>query len=628
MSQLPQHLLVLEDDHIDNGNDKIDQIQLVQLPSDPNENPFCNSSDLAYLRDQFRKLHHHGTSSREPDCITRAPGRCNIIGEHIDYNGFGVLPMALKQSVFVAAAAAAAAADDDDDDDINHHSNTNNNSNVDVSQTVRLDIQSTSFPAESRHYSYPVDHLLSDPQSHRAPFDASKKDWSHYVLCGFFGILEERLYYVPEHSDDDAAATTKTTIIDWKDLIRGKHISLLVHGTVPQGAGVSSSSALVVSSALAVLALLHLLLHQQKQTPCNTKDFDMTTSSSTTATTTTTTILPLSRSKMARLCARCERWVGTQGGGMDQAISLFAQEGSGRYIQFQPTFQHKSIPLPENGSWVVCHSLEESHKRHDAATLFNKRVVECQIGCRLLADALDWKNQHHGKDGYPSSLWELVSRSGMSLMDLENFVRLSIVESCSKDDLATLLLESMKAPQNVDLVDCLAAELGIVRDAGKQVLQMAESFQIRDRLLHVLSETRRVQEFVSVSSEDPTMHQRFDTNTATPSVLQSMGVLMNNSHRSCSELYDCSSAQVDRLQQICLQADGSIGARMTGAGWGGCVIALVDTLQVASFCNYVRQHYYKTLPDHLTSGRSESDYMFVTRPSQGSQVFTVGKSRN
>ena len=573
MTQPSEHLLVLGDDHDSSGRkDDEEYVNLLPLKSFDDNDP--HGPDMAYLQDQFQALHH----DRDPDCIARAPGRVNIIGEHIDYNGFGVLPMALKQSVFVAAAVVDKKAD-----------NT----------MIQLDIHSTSPQAEPRQYTYTVDQLLSDPQGNSTPFDASEKDWSHYVLCAFFGVLEG--FLLKNHDSNDNA---------WREILRGKRLLLLIHGTVPQGAGVSSSSALVVSSTLAVLTIMHSL-QQQRQQPSNPKGATQATS------------LPLSKTQIAHLCARCERWVGTEGGGMDQAISLFAQAGSGQYIQFQPTFQHKAIPLPKNGSWVVCHSLEESHKRHDAATFFNKRVVECKIGCRLLADALDWK-LHHG-EGYPSSLWELASKSGMSLIDLERIVQESIAETCSKDDLVSVVFPGKETPQD-KLVQRLAADLDIVREAGIEVLEVAESFQIRDRLLHVLSETRRVQEFISHSSEDPTFHQKFDSTTSTPSMLQSLGVLMNNSHRSCSKLYDCSSVQVDKLQQICLQAKGVVGSRMTGAGWGGCVISLVDTAHVKSFCNHIRKHYYETLPRHLISTKTESDYMFVTLPFQGSQVFSVGKS--
>ncbi|KAK6057423.1 GHMP kinase protein [Cooperia oncophora] len=54
-----------------------------------------------------------------------------------------------------------------------------------------------------------------------------------------------------------------------------------------------------------------------------------------------------------------------------------------------------------------------------------------------------------------------------------------------------------------------------------------------------------------------------------------MGKLMIASHESCSKDYECSCASMDILVDECLNA-GALGARLTGAGWGGCAVALID----------------------------------------------------
>ena len=51
------------------------------------------------LIDAFR-----ATVGRPAHCLVRAPGRVNLLGEHTDYNGLPVLPMAIDRSVMMAVA--------------------------------------------------------------------------------------------------------------------------------------------------------------------------------------------------------------------------------------------------------------------------------------------------------------------------------------------------------------------------------------------------------------------------------------------------------------------------------------------------------------------------------------------
>jgi len=49
------------------------------------------------LKEEFKKLYH-----KEPECIFFCPGRVNLIGEHIDYNGGQVMPCAISLGTYLA----------------------------------------------------------------------------------------------------------------------------------------------------------------------------------------------------------------------------------------------------------------------------------------------------------------------------------------------------------------------------------------------------------------------------------------------------------------------------------------------------------------------------------------------
>jgi galactokinase len=55
-----------------------------------------------------------------------------------------------------------------------------------------------------------------------------------------------------------------------------------------------------------------------------------------------------------------------------------------------------------------------------------------------------------------------------------------------------------------------------------------------------------------------------------------MGTLMNESHVSMRDDFEVSTAQIDGLVQIAQAQDGVLGARLTGGGFGGAIVALVE----------------------------------------------------
>ena len=91
-------------------------------------------------------------------------------------------------------------------------------------------------------------------------------------------------------------------------------------------------------------------------------------------------------------------------------------------------------------------------------------------------------------------------------------------------------------------------------------LKRALKEPIRSRAVHVISETART---------------RFAAQLLEQGRLKQFGALLYESHESCRRLYECSSPELDTIVATAKRA-GALGARLTGAGWGGAAIVLVN----------------------------------------------------
>ncbi len=70
-----------------------------------------------------------------------------------------------------------------------------------------------------------------------------------------------------------------------------------------------------------------------------------------------------------------------------------------------------------------------------------------------------------------------------------------------------------------------------------------------------------------------------------------LGQLLTESHYSLKNLYEVTGIELDTIVNLALEQDSCIGARMTGAGFGGCAIALVQDEAVGIFIDKVGQMY-------------------------------------
>ena len=329
---------------------------------------------------------------REPDVVASAPGRVNLIGEHTDYNGGEVLPIAIARRTWVAAARRP----------------------TDEGTTPTLRAASANVAAMGT-----------------AALDAPRRsgEWWDYLTGVAAPIL---------------AASGRSDSLD-----------LAVQSDVPAGAGLSSSAALEVATALAVAEALDRRLELKEA---------------------------------AMIAWRAETgFVGVACGIMDQFASALCRPGEALHLECD-TARYDFAPFADAlliFDTAIPRSLRTSH--------YNERRAECDEALRLL------------RERWP------------------------------------------------ELPSLAAAE-------PEQVLEAKLPSPLDGRALHVSRETRRVRDAVAALRAGGRISRE----------------LLVGSHESLRDLYDCSRPELDWVVERAIALPGVRGARLTGAGWGGCAIVVGD----------------------------------------------------
>ena len=114
-------------------------------------------------------------------------------------------------------------------------------------------------------------------------------------------------------------------------------------------------------------------------------------------------------------------------------------------------------------------------------------------------------------------------------------------------------------------------------EANKDLIQ---SMDIRKRVKHAISENERTILAKKALDEGDIL---------------TFGKLMNESHDSLRDDYCVTGIELDTLVNLARSVEGTIGARMTGAGFGGCAIALVKETKLNQFYETVSKGYKETI---------------------------------
>lgn len=311
---------------------------------------------------------------------------------------------------------------------------------------------------------------------------------------------------------------------------------------------------------------------------------------------------------------------------MDQAASVFAEQGSALFVSFSPSLTARPIKFPPTSpelTFVVAQSFVTSNKQVTGPINYNLRVVEVSLAAAYLNAVLNPPGSRLQPDASPLSL---------SLRGFQAQYILSHPASPSDRELKSYLGEERELKQMLALAETsLVQENGYSREEISQVLQVpvaelekrfmsefpvrAERFKLRQRAIHVFSEALRVISFLKLL-EQPRSSPTGSDSTA---FNQALGSLMNATQDSCRDLYECSCRELDQICSIARRA-GAYGSRLTGAGWGGCSVHLVPADKVANVKEALEEEYYSKM--ELTRGQREKAVV-VSRPAGGSALYRI-----
>ena len=176
--------------------------------------------------------------------------------------------------------------------------------------------------------------------------------------------------------------------------------------------------------------------------------------------------------------------------------------------------------------------------------------------------------------------------SGVSVVVLDTGKRRGLVESAYNERqqqcAAAAAACGVKALRDLTLADLSRANLDLLTVS---------------RARHVITENMRT--FAAAEAMD-----RGDA--------AQLGASMNESHESLRRDFAVSCPELDQMVGIARSQSGCVGARMTGAGFGGCAIALVEDVGVAEFIPQVVAQY--------TAATGLQPALFVCRASKGAEI--------
>jgi N-acetylgalactosamine kinase len=439
-----------------------------------------------------------------PIALVRSPGRINLMGRHIDHQGGTVNVMAVNREIVVAAAAR--------DDDMVSLAN-----------------------ADETHFA---------PQVFRISDLVANLNWDDWQRV----IDGPRLQRILENARGDWANYVKASILRLQELFRDRRLrgaDIMVSGNIPMGAGLSSSSALVVAAA---------------EIMCSFNN------------------LPVNARRLVSLCGEGEWFVGTRGGAADHAAIKLSRRGCVTRVGFFPFRIEDSAPFFNDYDLVVCNSGIYAGKSGGARNMFNSKVAAYHIArvwVKMLRPDLAPKIEHL-RDVNRANLGLSHEEFGAVLSQLPARIKrgqvLAAIKQIAEPDRERIerIFTSHDAPVEGYAVREVAVFGLSEMERAQQCLDLLKAGDAAGlgRLMKISHDGDRVSFGGTAKRKQQSPNEK----------LFSAWVAGDGTKPKLAELpgsYACSLPQLDDIADTAMQCEGVSGAQLAGAGLGGCVMALV-----------------------------------------------------
>lgn len=473
--------------------------------------------------------------------IARAPGRVNLMGRHVDHQGGHCNLIAIDREVFMVAAPRS--------DDSVYISN----------------LDSIRFPKRE----FCIGQLLTEQAS---------TDWMAFVDSEYVGSMPKG-----DWSQYIKASTLRLQAYFNDRKLKGMNIA--VSGDIPIAAGLSSSSALVVTTAETVVALNELQLDDQK---------------------------------FVDLCGEGEWFVGTRGGHADHAAMKMGKRGRVVQVGFYPFTVKQTVPFPDDHFIVICDSHGKAFKSAESRTMFNQRVACYQLGRHL------FKNQFPQYKSMVTHLRDMVPQA--LKIELKEFYRIikMLPREITKEELYKLLPENALEPicathssytGNYPIREIVLYGLAEC-ERSSRCADLLKKEQITEfgELMNISHDGDRVVKFDAQWDEMLYHTDCSDGYFESIEALAAQGDSKADLHLQPGS-YRCSTPEIDLIVDLAKSVKRVKGAQLSGAGLGGCAMVLVEESAVEELTSVLTDKYYAT--------RDLEPAMAVCTPVTGSGILEL-----